>query len=103
MANSFGRQILLSGVRKWQMSRVMAESRCANYAPPVSPFVLASTRNEVSNTVVTDVFRICNHVINTASQIHYAERVLESAVRGRRIDKIGQGKLVNISQTLKGP
>jgi hypothetical protein len=81
----------------------MAESCSTNDAPPVSPFVLAPTGNEVSNTVVTDVLWICNHVIDAARQIHDAEGVFESAVRSGRIDKIRQGELMDMPEALKRP
>ena len=78
------------------MPHVMAESSRTNYSPPIGPLVLTSTRNEVANTVVTDVLGICDDVINATSQVHHTEGVLESAVRSGGVDKVRQSKLVDV-------
>jgi hypothetical protein len=85
------------------MAQIVARGSCPNNSTPICPLMLSPTRDEISNTIVPDVLGICNDVIDTTGQIHDAERVFKSPVCSRGINEVGQRKLVDVTEPLKGP
>src|SRR4051812_31177199 len=46
---------------------------------------------------------VCDDVEDTASQLHHAERVFESAMRGSGVYEVCQRELMNVPEALKRP
>lgn len=83
---AIGEEFLFRRVREREVPRVVTKSGHAQDSPPVLKLVWLGQLGHGVPNLVRHVDRVADHVENAARQFHYAEGMLESLVRGRRVN-----------------
>lgn len=92
-------KLFLGGVRKWQMPEVVKQRGQTNDLPPGHERFAVGKEIEVRVAVLL----VRDDVEDAAGQLHDAQGMFETAMRGAGINEVGQRQLMDVPEPLKWP